>query len=99
VGLRTRETSQIRQIKTEPLRRLTSDITRWARKLMEPRRLDKLFKIHLNSFEKNFYQAILDIKNNKYDHAKIHIERAREILDPKITSLLGESYPRAYSLI
>ena len=52
-----------------------------------------------NSFEKSFYQAILDIKDRKYMQAHQHIEMAREILDPKITSLLGESYSRAYSLI
>lgn len=52
-----------------------------------------------NSFQKSFYQAILDIKHHQYQSAYKHIERAREILDPKITSLLGESYSRAYSLI
>jgi hypothetical protein len=52
-----------------------------------------------SSFTKSFYQAILDIKNHQYQSAYKHIERAREILDPKITSLLGESYSRAYSLI
>lgn len=52
-----------------------------------------------NSFEKSFYQAILEIKKRNYLDAYHHIERAREILDPKITSLLGESYSRAYSLI
>jgi len=52
-----------------------------------------------NSFNKSFYQAILDIKRGKYLDANKHIERARQILDPQITSLLGESYSRAYSLI
>lgn len=41
----------------------------------------------------------MDIKNNKYSEAQKHIDKAREVLDPKITSLLGESYNRAYLLI
>jgi FKBP12-rapamycin complex-associated protein len=52
-----------------------------------------------HAYEKNFYQAILDIKNKRYDDADKHIEKARDILDPKLTSLLGESYDRAYSCI
>jgi serine/threonine-protein kinase mTOR len=41
----------------------------------------------------------LDIKHLKYSDAQKHIDKAREVLDPKITSLLGESYNRAYLLI
>jgi FKBP12-rapamycin complex-associated protein len=41
----------------------------------------------------------LDIKHKKYNEAQKHIDKAREVLDPKITSLLGESYNRAYLLI
>ena len=54
---------------------------------------------HTILFEKSFYQAILEIRNKRYLDAYRHIEKAREILDPKITSLLGESYGRAYKLI
>lgn len=42
---------------------------------------------------------MLEIKNKKYNIAHQHIDKARQILDPQITSLLGESYSRAYSLI
>lgn len=52
-----------------------------------------------NTFTKNFYKAILEIKNKRFKDASVYIERARDILDPQITSLLGESYSRAYSLI
>jgi FKBP12-rapamycin complex-associated protein len=55
--------------------------------------------LNKNSYERNFYQAILDIKNSRYSDAQKHIDKAREVLDPKITSLLGESYNRAYLLI
>jgi serine/threonine-protein kinase mTOR len=59
----------------------------------------KLLDPTKNSYEKNFYQAILDIKHQRYVDAQKHIEKAREVLDPKITSLLGESYNRAYLLV
>lgn len=59
----------------------------------------KRLDILKNPYERNFYQAILDIKSNKYSEAQKHIDKAREVLDPKITSLLGESYNRAYLLI
>ena len=59
----------------------------------------KLLDLNKNSYERNFYQAILDIKNSRYSDAQKHIDKAREVLDPKITSLLGESYNRAYLLI
>jgi FKBP12-rapamycin complex-associated protein len=51
------------------------------------------------TFDKCFYQAILEIKNKRFPAAHSYIEKARQILDPQITSLLGESYGRAYSLI
>jgi len=35
-----------------------------------------------NSFEKNFYKAILEIKHKRYADAHKYIERAREFLDP-----------------
>ena len=51
------------------------------------------------NFTKNFYQAIWEIHQKRFANAYAYIEKAREILDPQITSLLGESYSRAYSLI
>jgi hypothetical protein len=53
-------------------------------------------------YEKFFYLAVLEIKfptKQVYDTALKHIDSAREILDAKITSLLGESYNRAYKMI
>jgi FKBP12-rapamycin complex-associated protein len=52
-----------------------------------------------HNYEKNFYKAILNIKKNNYSEAQNFIDRAREIIDPKLTSLIGESYNRAYSLV
>lgn len=51
------------------------------------------------SFDKSFYSAIMEINNRRFSQAHQHIEKARQLLDPQITSLLGESYSRAYSLI
>jgi FKBP12-rapamycin complex-associated protein len=59
----------------------------------------KILDVQKHPYERNFYQAILYIKNNKYSDAQKHVDKAREVLDPKITSLLGESYNRAYMLI
>ena len=52
-----------------------------------------------SSFDKSFYSAIAEIKSRRFSSAQAHIEKARQLLDPRITSLLGESYSRAYSLI
>lgn len=59
----------------------------------------KLLDPAKSTYERNFYQAILDIKQLRLAEAQKHIEKAREVLDPKITSLLGESYNRAYILV
>ena len=54
-------------------------------------------KIH--AYEKNFYTAVYKIENQDYDSAFKKIDMARDIINSKITSLLGESYNRAYSNI
>ena len=53
----------------------------------------------LHSYEKNFYSAVYLIKFEDYANALTKIDAARDILNTKITSLLGESYNRAYALI
>ena len=53
----------------------------------------------LHSYEKNFYSAVYLIKYEHYGDAIKRIEDARDILNTKITSLLGESYNRAYEII
>ena len=53
----------------------------------------------MHSYEKNFYSAVYLIKVEDYPNAVQKIDNAREILNTKISSLLGESYHRAYASI
>ena len=53
----------------------------------------------MHGYEKNFYSAVYLIKVEDYPNAVQKIDNAREILNTKITSLLGESYHRAYATI
>lgn len=54
-------------------------------------------------YEKDFYMAVQEIKfptkPGNYELAFKHISQARQHLDPKLISLLGESYNRAYRQI
>ena len=67
----------------------------WSEMKTYARNLDS--KLH--SYERNFYSAVYLIKFGDYPNALEKIDSAREILNTKITSLLGESYNRAYALI
>ena len=67
----------------------------WSEMKTYARNLDS--KLH--SYEKNFYSAVYLIKFEDYTNAITKIDAAREILNAKITSLLGESYNRAYAVI
>ena len=49
--------------------------------------------------DKSFFSAILSIHRQNFDQASIHIERAREGLDSELSTLLSESYNRAYSIL
>ena len=53
----------------------------------------------MHGYEKNFYSAVYLIKVVDYQSAVVKIDNAREILNTKITSLLNESYNRAYASI
>jgi FKBP12-rapamycin complex-associated protein len=48
------------------------------------------------AYERCFFSAVLEIQQKQFNEAMKHIDRAREVLSTKITSLLGESYNRAY---
>lgn len=50
-------------------------------------------------YEKTFFQAVLSIKEENYQSARAFIEKARNIVDDKIKTLLSESYGRAYKLL
>ena len=50
-------------------------------------------------YEKNFFEAVLAIKEENYSSAKVFIEKSRNFIDDKIKTLLSESYSRAYKLL
>ncbi|MCJ1306656.1 phosphatidylinositol kinase- protein kinase tor1 [Agyrium rufum] len=49
--------------------------------------------------DRSFFGAILSLHQNQFTDAIAHIERAREGLDAELSSLLGESYTRAYGVV
>ncbi len=69
----------------------------WDRFKRFTKQLDK------HPYEKYFFNAVLEIKfpskPGNYEAALKYIDNARTHLDTKITSLLGESYNRAYKQI
>ncbi|TIB14647.1 hypothetical protein E3P89_00930 [Wallemia ichthyophaga] len=46
-----------------------------------------------------FYRAILSVHDSHYQKALHHITKARESLDSELTSLVTESYGRAYNVV
>lgn len=49
-----------------------------------------------DSPDRPFYRAILSVHRNQFPKALQQINRARDLLDPELTALVGESYRRAY---
>jgi FKBP12-rapamycin complex-associated protein len=47
----------------------------------------------------NFYRAVANIQEKKYEEAKVFIGKARNIIDDDLKTLLSESYGRAYKLL
>lgn len=52
--------------------------------------------IRSDSADKPFYRAILSVHQNQFPKAMAQIAKARDLLDPELTSLVGESYGRSY---
>ncbi|KAI0032654.1 atypical/PIKK/FRAP protein kinase [Vararia minispora EC-137] len=50
-----------------------------------------------DSPDRAFYRAILSVHQNQFSKAYTHITKARDLLDPEFTSLVGESYGRSYN--
>ncbi|KAH8093828.1 FAT-domain-containing protein [Cristinia sonorae] len=50
-----------------------------------------------DSADRPFYRAILSVHQNQFPKAMTHIAKARDLLDPELTSLVGESYGRSYN--
>ncbi|OBZ74140.1 Phosphatidylinositol 3-kinase tor2 [Grifola frondosa] len=50
-----------------------------------------------DSADRPFYRAILAVHQNQFPKAMAQIAKARDLLDPELTSLVGESYGRSYN--
>lgn len=50
-----------------------------------------------DSPDRSFYKAILAVHRNQFQKALVHIVKARDLLDPELTALVGESYGRTYT--
>lgn len=46
--------------------------------------------------DRYFYRAILSVHQNQFPKALLHIAKARDLLDPELTSFVGEGYGRSY---
>ena len=52
-----------------------------------------------DSAERSFFKAILAVHRNQFPKALSHITKARDLLDPELTALVGESYGRTYTFV
>jgi FKBP12-rapamycin complex-associated protein len=52
-----------------------------------------------DTVEGSFFRATLEIHRDNYQAAQRFIDRTRDLLDPELTALVGESYTRAYKLV
>ncbi|KAI0078720.1 phosphatidylinositol 3-kinase [Panus rudis PR-1116 ss-1] len=50
-----------------------------------------------DSADRPFYRAILAVHQNQFPKALGQIAKARDLLDPELSSLVGESYGRSYN--
>lgn len=88
----------------EQIRMVAPDATYAAWNLQDWDRFKKFTKqLEKHPYEKDFYNAVLEIKfpskAGNYEQALKYITAARQHLDSKLTSLLGESYNRAYKKV
>lgn len=51
-----------------------------------------------DSPDRAFYRAILSVHQNQFPKALVHIARARELIEPELTSFTREGYGRSYRL-
>ncbi|KAJ3508971.1 hypothetical protein NMY22_g16449 [Coprinellus aureogranulatus] len=52
-----------------------------------------------DSPDRAFYRAILSVHQNQFPKALVHIAKARELIEPELTSFTGEGYGRSYSVV
>lgn len=49
--------------------------------------------------DRAWFRAILTVHRNQFGKAQAHVNRARDLLDTELTTLVGESYTRAYNQV
>ena len=52
-----------------------------------------------DSPDRAWFKSILSIHRGQFHKAQSHINKARDLLDPELTTLVGESYNRAYDAV
>lgn len=52
-----------------------------------------------DSADRAFYRAIHDVHDNNFTKATVNIWKARDLLDPEMTAVIGESYGRSYKYV
>lgn len=59
---------------------------------------DYIASMRSDSPDRAFYRAILHVHQNQFPKALVQIAKARDLLDPELTSFDGEGYGRLYRL-
>lgn len=60
---------------------------------------DYIATMKLDSPDRAFYRAILSVHQNQFPKALVHIAKARDLLDPELSSFVGEGYGRSYKWV
>ncbi|GAA93365.1 uncharacterized protein L969DRAFT_91224 [Mixia osmundae IAM 14324] len=60
---------------------------------------DYISALKHDSADRSWFRAILNIHRNQFNKAQQHVNKTRDLLDTELTTLIGESYNRAYNQI
>ncbi|KAG5654196.1 hypothetical protein H0H81_006229 [Sphagnurus paluster] len=60
---------------------------------------DYITTMKADSPDRAFYRAILSVHQNQFPKALVQIAKARDLLDPELSSFVGEGYGRSYNVM
>ncbi|KAG5650773.1 hypothetical protein H0H81_011098 [Sphagnurus paluster] len=60
---------------------------------------DYITTMKADSPDRAFYRAILFVHQNQFPKALVQIAKARDLLDPELSSFVGEGYGRSYNVM
>ncbi|KAF8074724.1 phosphatidylinositol 3-kinase [Lyophyllum atratum] len=60
---------------------------------------DYITTMKTDSPDRAFYRAILSVHQNQFPKALVQIAKARDLLDPELSSFVGEGYGRSYNVM